>query len=1620
MTTAKRITAILCCFIMIITAIGVPTFAQEPSATDVPTKASPTTRRVYLHANGINPTDTIAAIEKEPGESFDLYFAVDTPNKGAYITNKEEDDVRLQNARAEAVSKAQAQISADANAAADEDSAAYPVGSAAREAFIAEYTANAEKTIGDQAVLKARRLEPQYDMNGYSVKIYFDPQYLEYSEADNTQPIVYTCPSDAFKDDTQKEEVEGEKFDVPSQVGYFPYQNGKTTKVIDGKTYNCAYATVFVSGTWLPDETNAEAWYNLCALPLKAKEGVRGGTSVFIEFEAVTTDPKVPYTTELFAKDVAGYSPTFTALPEHGGSFYIEFKEKNRPDPPQALPEERIHTEAQSIILTAEDGCKIYYTLDGSDPQVNIAGRVEYTAPFNITKSTTVRAFAQRTTGDMRTSYTATFEYKIVPQMPYLYLTNTVGASPIADNAYESDNTYKVYVSDQSTYAPIDAAMHEVYYTFSDENPDNITVGTNPQTSWVLVNNLVNEIEINESRVVRLKTVTKIAPVETSEINAYYLDIKPKKPTASPVGGFYATPQKVTLDCATEGAQIYYVVGDGDPKLGALYTSGEEIPINGNKTVRAIAKVGDKWSDVAVFHYFVEPANDYGVDAYYPSGTYEESVDVTLTPMNSENKVWYKLDDGNWQEYTDKITLEEDATIYTQVEDALGQRHDSDVFVYEVVPQPPVFSPESTQFTTAATVGVFALDRGEPSRYKLYYTLDGSDPSDENNAQRKLATLPGSAYNTTLSQPISGYTVISAVVLKDDEKYSEVVTHSYDIVTKKPVKPVPTLLPGEYTVTADGGETYVTQFAPVLADTQIYYTTDGAMPDPTNPAHLYTPNSDIAVAGNMTIKAIAVNAFSGQSDLGVFSYTVRPETPIAPPSGTIAGSTLPLLPVKTVPGSTVKYTIGDVSAEFVCPTGEFYIDSYGNAYADAACREPLWLGSAAQLTAPVILSVTATYNGVESLEGRYRYALSAADSTLAAPYADKPSGKYDEVDFDGEGNYLRVKLDSLNDGDTIEYRKDYTGEFLPYTDAVGIPLTGDTVLEIRSKKTVNGEDVYSNTATYLYEFVPLAPVISPVSGRYDESDDLDLEITLQAQAPAGASYTIWYRANGDGTDAPWFPGFSTRDIAKTMSVKAYVVNNTTGKHSADVIHYYILESDVVEGGNVSIAPPYAADPNMDEKRISAAALTEPLYAQGIRLTKDAQAPTNSVISYKYVYYDLEGNRYETDWADYVNNPIHTSANMDYIIVSARLVGTTGVITEKTFPTIDFIHLGIPTTSLEGTGATEFASGTKYTLLGPEDSKPHMYIYYTTDGRDPRTYGTLYTPGTELELTKTATVKAVYFSACGKCKDTDEATCYNGAYGEVGSYTYAVPTKEVVVSGGGSGSGGSKVVDNTRKYTVDFFGYEHPTHVGYIKGYPDGSVQPDGKITREEMAAILHRIKNKAYEEPFTVTGAVFPDVSIERWSVADVEYMANDGVIVGYPDGEFKPANKLTRAEFAAMICRFTGLVSKSTENPFPDLDAKHWAYGDIMALYEAGLMTGYEDSTFRAENQITRAEVMTVVNKLLGRNPSEPYVKALNYNPFNDLYMDKWYYVIVLEATITHNYYLDTKGLEIRWEDIR
>ena len=206
------------------------------------------------------------------------------------------------------------------------------------------------------------------------------------------------------------------------------------------------------------------------------------------------------------------------------------------------------------------------------------------------------------------------------------------------------------------------------------------------------------------------------------------------------------------------------------------------------------------------------------------------------------------------------------------------------------------------------------------------------------------------------------------------------------------------------------------------------------------------------------------------------------------------------------------------------------------------------------------------------------------------------------------------------------------------------------------------------------------------------------------------------------------------------------------------------------------------------------------------------------------------------------------------------------------------------------------------------------------------------------------------------------------------------------------------------------------HNWYINGYPDGSVRAEGNITRAETAVVLYRVRNTEADVPYSATGEVFPDVTDAHWADYQIEYMDHTGVVRGYEDGTYRPDSAITRAEFAALVRRFIGIEEKSGES-YPDVDEEQWYSGEIKALSDEGFIEGYEDGRFYPERPITRAEAMRVINKVLGRAPSEEYVKSLAFRPYNDLAENEWYYTDVIEATITHDYTLED-GLEVRWSN--
>jgi hypothetical protein len=198
------------------------------------------------------------------------------------------------------------------------------------------------------------------------------------------------------------------------------------------------------------------------------------------------------------------------------------------------------------------------------------------------------------------------------------------------------------------------------------------------------------------------------------------------------------------------------------------------------------------------------------------------------------------------------------------------------------------------------------------------------------------------------------------------------------------------------------------------------------------------------------------------------------------------------------------------------------------------------------------------------------------------------------------------------------------------------------------------------------------------------------------------------------------------------------------------------------------------------------------------------------------------------------------------------------------------------------------------------------------------------------------------------------------------------------------------------------------HAPYITGFPDGTVSPDGYMTREQAAVILYRIAG----EPYAKYEDTYPDVAANRWSADAIAYVSARGIMQGYSNGSFRPAGNILRAEFAAVLVRLKGYKQIETV-AFTDC-AGHWANGYIGAASNNGLMNGYPDGSFKPDGQITRAEVTTSINRMLGRIPDSEAISKYT-SPYTDLSPMHWAYEQIIEATVEHDaVYKD--GVEI-WE---
>lgn len=220
---------------------------------------------------------------------------------------------------------------------------------------------------------------------------------------------------------------------------------------------------------------------------------------------------------------------------------------------------------------------------------------------------------------------------------------------------------------------------------------------------------------------------------------------------------------------------------------------------------------------------------------------------------------------------------------------------------------------------------------------------------------------------------------------------------------------------------------------------------------------------------------------------------------------------------------------------------------------------------------------------------------------------------------------------------------------------------------------------------------------------------------------------------------------------------------------------------------------------------------------------------------------------------------------------------------------------------------------------------------------------------------------------------------------------------------------------------DALGLNTDDHFAYIIGYPDGTVQPNGQITRAEATTIFFRLLTEESRSANLTKTNGYTDVAFDAWYNTAVSTMTKAGIVDGYPDGTFRPDAPITRAEMAKIISLFAKL--DKSESRFSDI-AGHWAEAYIRLAAGNGWIAGYPDGTFGPQRNITRAETATMINRVLDRVPSEEshLLSRGVMQIWPDANPGDWFYLAMQEATNSHDYERNAKwaAADEQWTALR
>ena len=212
---------------------------------------------------------------------------------------------------------------------------------------------------------------------------------------------------------------------------------------------------------------------------------------------------------------------------------------------------------------------------------------------------------------------------------------------------------------------------------------------------------------------------------------------------------------------------------------------------------------------------------------------------------------------------------------------------------------------------------------------------------------------------------------------------------------------------------------------------------------------------------------------------------------------------------------------------------------------------------------------------------------------------------------------------------------------------------------------------------------------------------------------------------------------------------------------------------------------------------------------------------------------------------------------------------------------------------------------------------------------------------------------------------------------------------------------AETVRNYRGVTPDLL--NDSDHFAYVIGYKDGNVRPYGLISRAETTTIFFRLLKDSVRDGNLLTSNTYTDVADDYWANTAISTMTGLGIVQGRSATTFDPKAPITRAQFAAICARFDTGKSSGTQS-FTDIKG-HWAEKYIERAAELGWIKGFEDGSFRPDTYITRAQAMTMINRVLNRIPEENSDLLAGMNTWPDCNPGDWFYLAVQEATNSHDF---------------